>query len=88
MPAGGPGRSRRASVAGPTVPLQGRVPQGTRDRANAVADCLGISLGRYLEILVERDELDEHGRPLWAAQAGLLPRKDEALPGMDTVHAA
>ena len=88
MPAGGPGRTRRTSSAGPTVPLQGRVPERTRHRANAVADSLGISLGRYLEILVERDELDDQGRPLWAAEAGLLPQTDEPLPGLETTTAA
>jgi hypothetical protein len=84
MPAGGPGRSRRTSTAGPTVPLQGKVPESTRHRANAVADSLGISLGLYLEQLITRDQLDDHGRPLWAAEAGLLPGPDKPLPGMET----
>ena len=83
MPTGGPGRARRRGSAGPTVPMQGKVPPHTRDRANAIADALGVSLGRYLEQLIDRDSLDEHGRPTWAAEAGLLRRPDTPLPGIE-----
>ncbi len=69
--------------------LQARVPMHVRERANAAADALGISLGLYLEQLVTRDQLDEHGRSLWAGDAGIAPKNehDQALPGM-TVSAA
>lgn len=83
MPAGGPGRTRR-TPGGPTVGLQARVPLHVRERANAVADALGISLGLYIEQLVTRDELDERGRSLWAADADILQSLDDQLPGMTT----
>ena len=64
--------------------MQGKVPPHTRERANAIADALGVSLGRYLEQLIERDQLDQHGRPVWAAEAGLLREEtDTPLPAMD-----
>jgi hypothetical protein len=83
---GGPGRARRPrGGAVGTVPMQGKVPEHTRDRANAIADALGVSLSRYLEQLIEREQLGEHGRPVWAAEAGLLRKKqpDPPLPGME-----
>lgn len=84
MPSGGPGRARR-TPGGPTVGLQARVPLYVRERANAVADSLGISLGLYVEQLVMRDQLDEQGRSVWAGEAGLLPPPHEdQLPGMTT----
>jgi hypothetical protein len=86
MVAGGrPARARRPRGAVPTVPVQAQVPPHTRDRAHAIADALGVSLSRYLEQLIERDPLDEHGRPIWAAEAGLLRKKqpDLPLPGME-----
>jgi hypothetical protein len=88
MPAGGPGRARRLSAAGPMVPLQGRVPEATRRRANTAADALGVSLGRYLEYLVERDPLNDEGRPIWAAEVGLTPDPTETLPGLEGASAA
>jgi hypothetical protein len=85
MPYGGPGRARRPrGYSEPTVPMQAQVPPHTRQRANAVADALGVSLGRYLEQLIERDPLDEHGRPVWAAEAGLLAENPGTpLPGIE-----
>jgi hypothetical protein len=67
------------------VPVQAQVPPCTRDRAHAIADALGVSLSRYLEQLIERDQLDQYGRPIWAAEAGLLREKntDTPLPGME-----
>jgi hypothetical protein len=83
MAKGGPGRRRRyGEHAGPTVPMQARVREGTRTRANAAADALGITLSEYLERLVNREELDEQGRPTWAtdlAAAGSNP----AQPALD-----
>ena len=81
MAAGGrPARARRPRGAVTTVPVQAQLPPCTRDRAHAIADALGVSLSRYLEQLIERDPLDEHGRPVWAAEAGLLREKNTDLP--------
>lgn len=43
-----------------------RVPRSTHQRANAVADALGITRAAYVALLIERDQLDERGRPVWA----------------------
>jgi hypothetical protein len=68
--------------------MQGKVPPHTRERANAIADALGVSLGLYLEALIDRDQLDEHGRPVWAAEAGLLRNEaDPPLPGVEPLVA-
>jgi len=85
MPAGGPGRTRRRSAA-PLVGMKARVPESTRARANAAADALGITLGQYMELLVQLDEFDSTGRPLWADQV-LGPRQDP-IPGMGRTNAA
>ena len=36
------------------------------DKARASAAAANLSIGGYLERLIAADELDEHGRPLWA----------------------
>lgn len=60
------GRSRReASNEMGYVPLQGRVPVEARVKAKRAADAAGISLGRYLEMLVMRDQVDTSGCPNW-----------------------
>lgn len=60
------GRSRReASNSMGYVPLQGRVPVEARVKAKRAADAAGISLGRYLEMLVMRDQVDTSGCPIW-----------------------
>jgi len=79
MPKGGGGRARRLAPT-PVVGMQCRVLASTRTRANAVADRLGVTMGRYVELLVERDQLDANGRPLWAA-ATVPPRPEPATAG-------
>ena len=60
------GRSRReASNDMGYVPLQGRVPVEARVKANRAAAAAGISLSRYLEMLVMRDAVDADGCPDW-----------------------
>ncbi|MBU2698549.1 hypothetical protein [Pimelobacter sp. 30-1] len=59
------GRRRRSNDEVLTVPMQGRVPVATREKARSVADSLGVSMAQYLTQLIANDELDEHGRPLW-----------------------
>ncbi len=48
--------------------IHAHVPPATREHANEIARGLGITLGRYLEILLVRDAaaLDTAGKPLWA----------------------
>ncbi len=49
------------------------------------AEKAGLSASRYLSMLIDRDELDVDGRPIWAeSPAGLA----EPLPGMDVKTAA
>ena len=59
------GRSHRTFPDGePMALLQGRVRIATRRKANA-ADAAGITLAAYIEALVNRDEVDANGCPLW-----------------------
>lgn len=46
----------------------------------------GISVSRYLSALIDRDELDAEGCPLWAAPV-YGPSRTEPLPGIDTAAA-
>ena len=39
------------------------------DRIHAQALLAGMSIGRYVEALAQRDKLDEEGRPEWAPRA-------------------
>ncbi len=45
-----------------------------------------VPVARYLELLIERDVLDAHGRPLWADEA--VPRRTSPLPGVERHDAA
>ena len=47
------------------------------------AESAGLSVSRYLSALIDRDELDSDGRPLWAE----LTSHADHLPGMETTAA-
>ena len=49
------------------------------EKAHAAAAALDMSLSGYLATLVRRDELDAHGRPVWAS----VTEQAERLPGLD-----
>jgi len=85
MPAGGAGRARRRNAI-PLVGVHCRVPEGTRTRASSTADALGITMGQYVELLIERDEIDGAGRPMWADE--VFPSAHNPLPGMERHDAA
>ena len=51
------GRRRRASTGGVHVLLQGRVDPAIKERADRGAAARGVSIARYLEILIEGDEV-------------------------------
>lgn len=85
MPTGGAGRTRRPATT-PLVGMKSRVPERTRLRANAAADALGITLGQYVELLVERDEFDSAGRPVWAGE--VFPPRHDPIPGLERTDAA
>lgn len=62
---------------GTSVALFARVRPPLHDKAHRAAAATGVSLASYVEQLIARDEVDEHGRPLW------WPRTDpsqEELP--------
>jgi hypothetical protein len=57
--------------------MQARVRPEVREKANIAAQAAGITLAGYLEQLVERDELDASGCPLWLTPAS---EAQEELP--------
>jgi len=67
------GRAHRTGVPD-AVKLQARVAPSRYAKAQAAADALGVSLGTYLDELLEREQVDELGRPLW------WPANQEELP--------
>jgi hypothetical protein len=71
------GRTHRTGVAD-AVQLNTRVHAARRAKAQQVADALGISLGTYIDTLLDREQLDERGRPVWWRDA--VPRDQEELP--------
>lgn len=56
---------RRNRIGEQVAGMHFYVPAPTRERANVAARALGITLGRYMEILIERDVLTEDGKPRW-----------------------
>ncbi len=59
---------RQPQAVNGRVKLVGYVDVETHARAKAAAYAGGMSLGLYLTRLLQQDELDECGRPLWAAR--------------------
>ena len=58
------GRRRRANTGGLHVLLQGRVDPAIKERADRGAAVRGVSIARYLEMLIEGDELaDTYAAP-------------------------
>ena len=58
------GRRRRASTGGVHVLLQGRVDPAIKERADRGAAARGVSIARYLEILIEgADQADAYVEP-------------------------
>ena len=57
---------RNRGIGEQTAGMHFYVPPAIRTRANDAARGLGITLGRYMEILIARDVLDTHGTPQWA----------------------
>jgi hypothetical protein len=71
------GRTHRTGVAD-AVQFKTRIHAARRAKASQVADALGISLGTYIDALLEREQLDERGRPVWWQDP--VPRDQEELP--------
>jgi hypothetical protein len=59
------------------VRLSPLVPPEAHAKAFANAKASGVSMGRYLAELILRDQLDEHGRPVWASEAFGEPDQGE-----------
>jgi hypothetical protein len=58
------GRRRRASTGGVHVLLQGRVDPAIKEKADRGAAARGVSIARYLEILIEGDAVaDDYVEP-------------------------
>lgn len=64
--------------------LKAYVPVDTWSEVMDRAEKAGLSVSRYLSALIDRDQLDEHGRPVWAPHANA---EAEPLPGMETAAA-
>ena len=60
------GRARRARVGGlERRLLQARVDEPSWSKANKAADAAGISMSAYIQDLIDRDEIDSNGCPIW-----------------------
>lgn len=60
------GRAHRARGSNSKkIMLQGRVDEELWLKANRAADAAGIAIAAYLQCLVDRDEVDANGCPLW-----------------------
>lgn len=75
--AGVKGRKHRTGVAD-AVQLGARVMPANKAKAAEIAQALGISVNAYLDALLEHEELDERGRPVWWDRP--VPADQEELP--------
>jgi len=58
------GRNKRRN-ARDAVAVGVRVHPEQRAKLDAIADALGVSISAYVERLIEREQLDDRGRPVW-----------------------
>lgn len=72
------GRRRRESDDKPKVLIQAWLEPEHRAKVRLAADSAGISIARYLAALIERDEVDQHGCPVWLPP--VTPTDQEELP--------
>lgn len=75
--AGLKGRKHRTGVSD-AVQLGARVMPQNKAKAAQIAQALGISVNAYLDALLEHEELDERGRPVWWDRP--VPADQEELP--------
>ena len=59
------------------VKLSGYLQPQLYEKARTAADQANLSVGAYLERLIDADQVDEDGRPLWADSPARAP---EQLP--------
>ena len=71
------GRKQRRGVSH-AVQLNARVLPDRREKALRAAEALGISVNAYIDALLDREQLDERGRPLWWDSP--VPTDQEELP--------
>lgn len=65
---------------GPRRGFQLRWTESDRQLVKAKAEAAGLTMNDYLVELARRDEVDETGRPLWAACPSLS--EADTLPGL------
>ncbi|HWG85448.1 MAG TPA: hypothetical protein VNT60_08220 [Deinococcales bacterium] len=65
---------------GPRRGFQIRWTEDDRRLVKSKAEAAGMTMNDYLIELARRDEVDDCGRPLWAAGA---VASEEALPGLE-----
>lgn len=63
------GRQRR--VKEERKPLFAKVSESHHAKASCAAQRMGISLAAYIDLLLEREQVDDSGRPLWAPEQRL-----------------
>ena len=73
------GRTQRTRGVGPsTRPSTVRMREAMWEKAEQAAASLGVSRDAYLDRYMEREELDEHGRPVWWTDP--IPADQQELP--------
>lgn len=76
---GNKGRARRRNgIGAEVVELKVRVLEAHREKAYGISAALGISTAAYIDELLAREELDEHGRPVWWTDP--VPADQQSLP--------
>ena len=73
------GRAHRTRGVGPsTRPSTVRMKESSWEKAERAAASLGVSRDAYLDRYLEREELDEQGRPVWWTDP--VPADQKELP--------
>lgn len=58
-------KGRRKRPPSATATLYARVAPDRHAKAHAAAAAMGVAVATYLDQLIARDEVDQHGMPLW-----------------------
>ncbi|NYI81207.1 hypothetical protein [Nocardioides panzhihuensis] len=74
-------KGRRHGEHRRTAQIKGTIRTSTREKANAAADALGISVSAYLDALIDQDQVDATGKPLWGSKLGRDPELELRMTG-------
>lgn len=65
--------------------LFAKIAEENHSKASAAAQAMGISLAAYVDLVLDREQVDASGRPIWAPQERMTFEELRELEGLGRV---